>query len=166
MACGGCRWLPGYLAMMTLERSATSMTEPRSAGVRHEVRLLGKSTSEVVKATKAAREIASTYRVYVYEPVLISRHVTELEAQEVFAKKYEGRVKDFDITPPDNISTKYTLYVTLWNVSAEFKHLDDADEWRQGLLDKGHKPEDVLVVSRNSRAEVVLQQYGVLKLPG
>lgn len=146
-----------------------SMTQPeedkaRSAGVRQADRLLGMDTAQIVAATKASREIQSTYRVFSLDPVIIGRYETEAEAQQVFATKYEGRVRDWSIDAPGTFSKKYTLTVELWTVSAEFKHKELADAYRLRLAENGADPEKVQVVARNSRAEHVLAQYGVLKI--
>lgn len=135
------------------------------AARRKEERLRGLDSAGVVAKAKAAKEIESTYRVYVQEWLTYSRHATEEEARQRIAEKHEGRLRPEDIrTVPDHGA--YLVQLRRWNVAGEWKTWKLAtDHLARLIADSGHTEDSAKVVGRNSRTEHLMRQYGDLKLP-
>lgn len=131
----------------------------RTAGVRKEDRLsAGLDSKQIIEKTKTS-ELASTARVYRKEWVFDSRHVTQSEAEAYVEQKYVGRLRPDDMevkSDPDN--GQWVLWTRKWNVTAEFKDLQRAEEYAKALEGETE------VVTRNSRREHLLSQYGILRL--
>lgn len=120
-----------------------------------------KSKAEVVQATK--QEIQSTWRVYVKEWLLDDSDCTRESLEDRFRAEYGGRVTDEDWRIYDEEELEYFLEVRLWNVKAEWKYEDEANEHVRLLREVGGHPE-AEAVPRNSRREHVLMSYGKLLL--
>lgn len=122
-----------------------------------------KSKAEVVQATK--NEIQSTWRVYIKEWLHVAFDCTEETLVEQFFKpKYGGRVLDEDWRVTERYEEiDFELQVRLWNVKAEWKHEEEAQEHVRLLSAVGEHPE-AEAIPRNSRQEHVLMGYGKLML--
>jgi hypothetical protein len=138
--------------------------KPRSAGERHEERLMGKSSAEVISAAKEAAEIETTWRVYRREWVHVGTFESEEAAQADIAAKWVDRLPEEDIHIQQVMTTSHALYVRKWNVAAEHKDESTALDYAADLLVNHNVPgADLKVVERNSREEHLLMQVGVLK---
>lgn len=118
----------------------------------------------------ARSEIGATTRVYAREWVLEHRANTSEAAQEWLTVKYAGRLRAGDwkiVEDTEGPVVTYEVWARLWNVTAEWKHIWQAEGWAD-LIRKERpeiKPDDVEVVGRNSRREHQLRAYGKLLLP-
>lgn len=108
-------------------------------------------------------EIATTHRVYRKEWLTEFVAVTEEEAK-TYAAKFDGRLHEGDLKIVPTGKT-WTLFVHQWNAAFEFKRESLAAAWREALIGEGADPEELRTVERNSRAETLLKNYGVLLLP-
>lgn len=109
-------------------------------------------------------EIETTHRVYRQEWLHLGRYDTYLEATQALYGKYEGRLHPDDLRVTER-GVGAHAYARLWNVVAEFKRQSLAESYMEALAAEGGDPTELRTVERNSRAEVALTNYGVLKLP-
>lgn len=139
--------------------------QPRSAGVRKAERLAaGMDTAGIVKA--ARKEIDSTHRVYRKEWLHEMRADDREAAVQHFVTKYEDRLHEGDAQIIEDDDGTFVLQVRKWNVAAEWKRAELAEQYAAALVEEGSDPDAVVVVARNSRSEHKLISYGVLKVPG
>lgn len=122
--------------------------------------------SHTIQEQVRMMDTQDTYKVYVKD--WLHKHTGSAEeCNAVFAEKFEGRVEDGDwkIEPPFDGSRYAWLQLRLWNVAGEYKQQDHAEESVPYVMQQfGVPAEDVRVVGRNSRDEVLLNDYGVKKL--
>ena len=133
------------------------MEEVRSAGVRTPDRLAAGLDSRGIAA--AAKEIGSTWRVYVKQWLIDSRHDDE-QGAAVAAQKYAGRLLEGDMFAVEDFDNSWLLMTKRWNVHSEWKYVTEATKVVEALAGG----EDVQLVARNSRDEHKLLQYGILRI--
>lgn len=109
-------------------------------------------------------EIATTHRVYRKEWIHVGTYDDRESALENLNVEYHGRLREEDMRVSGEERAITTAYVRTWNVVAEFKRQGIAEAWMEALVQEGNEPADLMTVARNSRAEINLQNYGVLKL--
>lgn len=103
-------------------------------------------------------ETADLSRVYLPEWLLSWTAFTPEDCVAMFADRYAERVRDEDWkVARDDYSGRYALLLRLPNLLAEFKTRARADEYAA-------RYPGAVVVTRNSRAEQLLRDYGVKKL--
>ena len=115
---------------------------------------------ETQQAVAEVRETPDTWRVYLSEWIIKASEEEREKIEQIFAEKYEGRVREDDMRIV-RFGSLWVLELFLPNVIGEFKHRELAEEYvAHGFADK-----DVTLVSRNSKPDQDLRNYGVLKLP-
>lgn len=140
------------------------MSEGRSAGRRHEERLVsGKDTQGIIESVRTFRELDTTYRVYRKDWLLDGRFASQEAAQSHGEAVYAGRLEDGDIEVRADDIGGWILWTKRWNVVGEWKTQEQAGAHLTELSTTTDHA-DLRIVARNSRAEVVLRNYGVLKL--
>lgn len=120
------------------------------------------SKSELVHKVRSAREIESSFRIYVREWTVVGRCPTKEQAEQELSQQYGGRLRAEDIQTVQDFDETWVKTVRRWNMSAEVKGEELAAEFYQAILDSGYEAQ---LVERNSRAEHTLAQYGVTLLP-
>lgn len=151
-------------------------TEPKQGGTaahraevealpRPDIGVAGLDSRGVMAEARKAAEIDTTTRVYRKDWLFDTRHTTEEGARIHFATKYAGRIIDDDwrITPAP-IGPGVYLEIRKWNILGEFKTQELAEEFVQTNRAVVPDTEDVRIVTRNSRDEHLLMDYGVKKL--
>lgn len=109
-------------------------------------------------------EIETTWRVYRKEWIHRGTFLSEEKAQETL-DQYSDRLPPEDLRVSD-LTGDWQVFTRIWNVAAEWKRQSLAESWMGALIEEFDlDPGDLMVVERNSRAEVTLQNFGVLKLP-
>lgn len=123
----------------------------------------GLDSKGISAEARRVREIDTTTRVYRKDWLFDTRHETEVEAHAFFAVKYEGRIEpeDFRIVPVP-VGEGFFLEIRRWNILGEFK----TEELAAELLVAQVAPEECRLVTRNSRQEHLLTDYGTKKLAG
>jgi hypothetical protein len=118
-------------------------------------------------AVSEVRETADLWKVY--RPEWLVKFTSTKAGDEgraecgaFFMTKYAERVRDEDVeyVPSSTVSPSdwpWRLWVRLPNVKGEFKHRKDAEEFASHWS-------DAEVVSRNSRDDYRLREYGTKKL--
>lgn len=112
-------------------------------------------------------ETESTVRVYVVEWVFDRRFATLPEASAYAEATYAGRLLEGDLRVLlDEVDTHtWVVWVRRPNVNSEWKRPELATAWAAALMEDGQAAgDDIRIVTRNSREEHKLLQYGVLKL--
>lgn len=111
-------------------------------------------------------ETRSTWRIYVKQWFLDSRHES-LEAAESHAvKAYAERLDpdEIKVSEDDLDPSTWVLWTHRWAVFAEVKYEEFAHRFSQACVDDFDLDDaHVKVIERNSRAEHELLQHGVLK---
>lgn len=118
--------------------------------------------SELVRQTKAAKEIESSFRLYIREWIYVGRHPIEEESNQDLNAMFGGRVRPEDMQTVKDWDGSWLMMVRRWNLAAEVKTEVLAAEFLDALMSEGYEAQ---MVGRNSRAEHSLVQYGVTLLP-
>ena len=142
------------------------MGDERAAGVRREERLAaGKSSAEIVESVHEG-ELRSSFRVYRKEWRFDTRHDSPKGAWHRFEHTYANRLEktDYEVREDSDRAKAFALWVRIWNVVGEYKEREDAEAVEASLRADGFQ--DVELVTRNSREEHRLRNYGKLKLVG
>lgn len=135
---------------------------PRSAGERRPERLLGLDTKQIVEEAKRSAEIASTFRVYRKEFMFDRRFDSATSAEEHVHQKWDGRLEEDEVQILRELDASI-VWTKRWNVESEWKTVELAARHAEELQEADPEQE-LAIVPRNSRREVVLQNYGILKL--
>ena len=112
-------------------------------------------------------ETRSTWRFYVKQWLLDSRHDSQEQALAHAHEQYGDRLTEAEmrVEPDDLGGPTWVLWTSRWGVIAEWKYEDYARFWAKAFCeDFDIAEEDCQVVERNSRAEHELTQHGVLKV--
>lgn len=112
-------------------------------------------------------ETRSTWRIYAKQWLFDSRHPSEEEAEDYAIAKYRDRLAGDEVrVEADDLDGKtWVLWTHRWAVLAESKYEEFAVAYALACeSDFGLPHEHVKVIQRNSRAEHVLLQHGVLKM--
>lgn len=105
-------------------------------------------------------ELPTQWRVYRKEWVQSGKFETEEQAS-AGVEIYRERLEEDDVKlEPSTVGDRLVLWMRMWNVTAEFKHRQQAEAFVAASTDTT----EVRVVERNSRAEHSLRDYGKLKL--